>query len=365
MKKLIFSMFMFILMFTFSCKKKAENKVTKKKNTKITVKSDYNLKPSKVTQEQINALSEIFSFGDNLLKERRKIQKKIQDLAKNFKDFGAVFTLKKDSPYKYTRVSYFPTSVWTTIYADEKKEEDKKLFWIIVSYRFNLNKNERSIYKDDFEGFKARHLKDEWVWILLDNNIEIKISAYSDKTKKDEELKKVLKSFDTEAMKNLFAKDSKNAKLRNYLLKIKELNSKIMDINKKFSEKEKDAVKALKPFLNFNEGVLKGIDLNQIRYNISNTFNIYAKKNRKSLFTVYIGREANILGAANFFNRKDAKYGNMGNFKYLSIEDRTVMVKLPSLIVKINTFYKNEYRNKDKLMKIMAEFDLIGLSKVK
>jgi hypothetical protein len=274
------------------------------------------------------------------------------------------FLLKKDTKYKHTRVSYFSDSVWTTIYSDENKKEDSKLFWIIVSYRHSLDDNGRKSYRSKFAGYPATSFKDKWAWILLKGDIEIKISASNKSVQTDKAMEEVLKEFDIKAIESVFDAKSKYPKLKEYLLKIKAINEKITAVNDKFKEKEKEAVEALKPFIGNEEGILKGFDLSSINFTTSNTFSIYVKQDRKSLLTLNVGRPG-ALGLLSYFNNKNLVKSKIGSFETTTLKDNLAIIKLPTIAVKASTYFQSEFKNAEKLKAAAASLDLEGLSKVK
>jgi len=345
-------------------KKKAKpQKEEKKKQVTKTEDKEIKLPKSTVTQEQIDKLSEVFAYGDKLIEERKKLQKEISDLSKNFKDISAPLQLKKDAKYKYVSVTHFSNAVWTYIYKNDKKKSTERLFWITVTYRYDLKDNKR--YNEKFAGYDAIVFKNSGVWVLLKDSIEIRISANDESVKNEKAMEEVLKSFDLKSMESIFDKKTKFPKLKEYFLKIKELNLKIQEVNKKFKEKENDMIEAIKPFIRENEGILKGLDLSKKEYTTSNNVKITAKKDNKNLFFVYIGRHEGFFGVISLFKGKNAKFKKVGSYKALLIDDKASMIKLPTLVLKSATFYDNEYKNPQKLSEILANFDIDGLAKVK
>jgi len=348
--------------------KKVEKKVDKKADTekKESPKEAkaLTIKKSKASNEQIKKLSEIFAYGDKLAEERKNYQKEIYELSREFKNLKTPFLLKKDSKYKYVKVNYFSNSMWVTIYPTEKKVDKEKLFWIIISYRDQLSDILRKSYRKKFAGYPASHSKDNWAWILLKGDIEFKISATAKSVKSDKAMEEVFNMFDIKGIESIFNKKTKYPKLKKYLLKYKEINTKITVVNNKFKEKEKEAVEAIKPFLTNEEGILKGYDLNQITFSISNTFLISVKKDKKSVFMMNIGRPS-ALGVLFYLNNKKLLHSKIGDFDATTVKDSLVMVKLNSLAVKASVYFKTEFKNAEKLREAVASIDLEGLAKVK
>lgn len=363
-KKISTLFIMIIIVFTACNKKKYEENI-RDKTTKIQKKiiSALKIKKSTTTRQQIKKLSDIFKYGDKLLQEKKEYQKKIYELSKNLKNLKNPLSLKIRKNYKYIKTSYFSNSVWTAIYPSPKMLERKKLFWIIVSYKDQLTDIARKSYNKQFAGYPAKYSKNKWVWVILKNNIEIKITANKKSVQNDKILEEVLNSFDIRAIESIFDENTKYPELKEYFLKIKELNSKIMEIRKKFKEKEAEAISAIKPFITNNKGILKGLDLSQI-YFINNTFSISVRKNKKILLSIHIGR-ADTLGLLSYFKNKNLEHNKIGKFSTTTLKDNIAIVRLPYLAVKVATYFKNEFKDSEKLLEIAFAMDLEGLSKVK
>ncbi len=367
--KKILTLFVIIIIVFSACNKKRDKESIKSQTTKIQKRIDkkmlnsLKIKKSVVSQKQVEKLSDIFKYGDKLLQEKKEYQKKIYEFSKNFKNIKNPLTIKKEGKYKYTKVTYFSNSVWTAIYPTKKMIERHKLFWIIVSYKDHLNELGKKAYNKRFGGYPVKHLKNKWVWVILKNNIEIKITANKKSVQNDKMIEEVLKEFDIKAIESIFDENTKYPELKEYFLKIKELNSKIMRISKKFKEKEVEAISTIKPFIINDKGVLNGLDLSRI-YFINNTFSISVKKNKKLLLSIHIGK-ADALGLLSYFNNKNLVHDKIGKFSITVLKDNIAIVRLPYLAVKVATYFKNEFKDSSKLLEIAFAMDLDGLSKVK
>ena len=364
-----------VIAFSFAaCGKKADEtkKDTKKevtKNTKKEVKKETKKEvkaaPTKdgITAAQVKALSDVFTYGDTLVTERKGYQKEISELSRDFKNMKTPFLFKANSKYKHTRVSYFSESVWTTVYANADKKEKDKLFWIIVSYRHSLDDYGRKSYRDKFAGYNAKHFKNSWAWILLKGDIEVKISGSSKETKNDKAMEEILKEFDIKAIESVFTEKTPYPKLKEYLLKIKAINAKIKVVNDKFKAKEKEAVAAFTPFLN-TKGFLKDMELGKIYFTTSNSFSVYLRKDKKSLATLYVGRP-DMIGALSYFRSKNVVNFKVEGFDSTSLKDNLVIVKLPTVAVKVTSYLNKEFAKVENLKKVASSVFLKSLSKVK
>ncbi len=351
--------------------KKVEKKADAKKDTKADAKKEekkadakkLTIRKSKATQEQIDKLSEIFAFGDKLVKERSGYQHEIAVLSPEFKKLKTPFKIK--GKHKFVGYSYFSDSVWVTIYPDEASKKARKnySFWITISYKHSIDDKGRKSYRDKFAGYPASHFKDAWAWLLLKGDIELKVSGYTKEAKSDKAMEAIIKDFDLKGMEHIFDKKTKYPKLKEYFLKIKAINAKINAVNAKFKEKEKEGEEALRPFIT-KVGILKDLDLSNVKYYNSNTFSISAKKDKKFVFTLTIGRPG-VLGLLSFFKDKNLKRSKIGGFEMTTLKDNLAMLKLPKISIKASTYYKTEYKSADKLKEAILSLDVEGLSKVK
>ena len=362
-----------VISFSFAAcgkKKEVENKDTKKveKKNEVTKKEVKKVEKKEavvvdtVTADQIQKLSEVFAYGDTLVTERKGYQKEVSDLSREFKNIKTPFLLKKGSKFKHTRVSYFSDSVWITVYADEKKVEADKLYWLTVSYKHSMTDSRRKSYRSKFAGYDASHFKNSWAWILLKGDIEIKIST-GKTTKTDKAMEEILKEFDIKAIESVFAKKSPFPKLKEYLLKIKAIQAKITVVNDKFKAKEKEAIDAFMPFIN-TKGFLKDMELSKPYFTTSNSFSFYLKKDRKSLGTVYVGRPG-LIGALSYFNNKTMKKFKVQGFDATSMKENLVIVKLPTVSVKVSSYMNKDFAKVENLKQVAGSMFLKSLSKVK
>lgn len=349
---------------TTKVEKKADIKANKKADVKANKKA-LTIKKSKVTEAQINKLSEIFAFGDALVKERKGYQHEIAVLSPEFKKVKTPFKIKANSKHKFVGYSYFADSVWVTIYPDAASMKARKgySFWITISYKHSIDENGRKSYREKFAGYPAKHFKDAWAWLLLKGDIEVKVSGYTKEAKSDKAMEAILKDFNLKAMGHIFDKKTKYPKLKAYFLKIKAINAKINAVNAKFKAKEKEGADAIKPFIT-NEGILKDLDLSRVTYYNSNTFLISVKKAKKFVFTLTIGRPG-VLGLLSYFKDKNLKRSKVGGFDVTTLKDNLAMIKLPKVSVKASTYYKTEFKNAEKLKEAILSLDIAGLAKVK
>ncbi len=365
--------FLIISLFFTACGKKKGEEVADKGTAKVEKKADVKktnakaltIRDSKATEAQINKLSEIFAFGDKLVKERSGYQHEIAVLSPEFKKIKTPFKVKAKSKHKFVGYSYFSDSVWVTIYPDEASLKARKnySFWITISYKHSIDEKGRKAYRDKFAGYPAKHFKNAWAWLLLKGDIEVKISGYTKEAKSDKAMEEILKEFDLKAMEHIFDKKTKYPKLKEYFLKIKAINAKINVVNAKFKAKEKEGADALKPFIT-NEGILKDLDLSKVTYYNSNTFLISVKQGKKFVFTLTIGRPG-VLGLLSYFKNKDLKRSKVGGFEVTTLKDNLAMIKLPKVSIKASTYYKTEFKNAEKLKEAILSLDIKGLSKVK
>ena len=352
-----------VISFSFaSCgKKKTQDTNTKKETQKVVVKKEVNT--DGITAEQVKKLSDIFNYGDTLVEERKGFQKEISKLSKDFKSIKSPLFLKKGTKFKNVKVNYFADSVWTTIYADDKKKESEKLFWIIVNYKHSMTDRSRKSYKEKFAGHNAKVSKGSWAWVLLKGDIEIKITTSSNSVKNNKAMEEVLKEFDIKAIESIFNEKSPFPELKEYLLKIKAIQAKITAINKKFKEKELEATEAFKPFIN-HKGFLKDIELSKTYYTTSNSFSFYLKKERKTLGIVYVGRHS-LIGALSYFRNKNINKFKLEGFDAISMKENLVIVKLPKVSVKVSSYSKLDFTKIENLKKVASSMFLQSLAKVK
>ena len=364
--------FLIISLSFTACGKKKGGEVAEKGTTKLEKKAEAKkaeakkanaIRKTKATEAQINKLSEIFAFGDKLVKERSGYQHEIAVLSPEFKKVKTPFKIK--GKHKFVGYSYFSDSVWITIYPNAKAMKARKnySFWITISYKHSIDEKGRKSYRDKFAGYPASHFKNAWAWMLLKGDIEVKVSGYTKEAKSDKAMEAILKDFDLKAMEHIFDKKTKYPKLKEYFLKIKAINAKINVVNAKFKAREKEGAEALKPFIT-KEGILKDLDLTRVTYYNSNTFSISVKKDKKFVFTLTIGRPG-VLGLLSYFKDKNLKSSKVGNFDMTTLKDNLAMIKLPKVSVKASTYYKTEFKNAEKLKEAILSLDIDGLSKVK
>jgi len=363
MRYVKFLITLFVISVSFmACNKKKEETKSEVKSEVVKQEVKKVKKPSFVTTEELKALSDIFLAGDTFIKEKKEYQKEISELSRKFKDIKNPFLLKKDSKFKYTRISYFSNSVWTSIYSSPDKKEASKLFWIIISYRHNIDDNARKAYKEKIFGLNAKRIKNSQLLVLLKGDIEIKIIKTPKANKNDKAIKEILKEFDIKAIETVFNDKTPFLELKEYLLKVKNLNVKINAINDKFKAKGKAARIAFKPFIN-KKGFLKDYNLSKIYYSTANSFSIYVKKDRKKIATIHIGR-ANLIGAVSYFKIKDIKAFKVEGFNSRYLKNK-VVVKLPKLAVKITSYLKGGFATEENLKKIATSIFLKDLAKIK
>ena len=361
-KGLLNVMIIIIMIFT-SCNENKKEKGWKEEVKENKLINSVKIKKSKVTSKQIKKLSDIFSYGNKLTEQKKKYQKEIYELAKNFKNIKNPLSIKKNSEYKYTRITYFSSSIWIAIYSSEKMTERSKLFRIVISYKGDLSDSVEKSYNKDFMGYPALYLKDKWVKVLLKNNMEIKIIAINNSVKNENFLKNVLKNIRIEEIESVFNETTEYPELKEYFLKIKKIKSKITDISQKFKEMENEAVSAIKPFIFTDESVLKGFDLSKI-YFTDNTFSISVRKKKKILLSIHIGR-VTALGLLSYLKNKNLIHKKIENIPVTILKNNIVIAELPNLAVKATTYFKNEFKNSSRLLEVVFSMDLKGLSKIK
>ncbi len=343
-----------ISLISVGCNKKGGEESTTKK-TKTAKKVD-------PVQAQIAALNAVFSYGDKLIKEREGYQKELSNLLPAFKKMKTPFGLKANSKYKAEQVSqsFFTGSVWTTIYKDSKQEMNNRLFWVTVAYRDNYTEKDTKWYKETFAGLPAKHYKNKWVWVLVDGQIEIRVSPYKE-MESDKAMEEVLKEFDIEAIKTVFKEKSAYPELKEYLLKVKAIKAKIAVVNEKFKKEENKAIEAIKPFLPSKTGVYKDYNFDNISYSILNSYSIYMKKDGKIAASIYIRPKGKFANSAYTLKQYTEKILNFP----ASIKEKSVKVRLDKLVVEASAYTKKQLMGKDNLTKIVKACKLVNLSKIK
>ncbi len=219
----------FLFFFIFACNKKEKINEVNKKEIKL------------ITQTELNALSDIFN-DDKIEKEIAKYRKEASDLPNNIK---TPWSLKKSSKYKASFIGdvdiYYLNEINSiSLFRGEiyNKENDEEVN-IKVSMFGILSKQE---YHSKLLGYPAT-LRGSYIGVLIG---KIMFEFINSNIK---EVKEILQEFDLKAISTIFEKETLYPDLKEYLLKLNEINKKVKKLIKKEEKEDKDKIVAIKPFL--------------------------------------------------------------------------------------------------------------------
>jgi hypothetical protein len=125
-------------------------------------------------------------------------------------------------------LEYMNVSAKDCYQAYVKKKGGDIVLWFQVYDNSGDNKNDKAIlnsYKnvaDKVENYPAKIYKDKWIWLLVNNRMEIRLIA-DDKSRdfqNTDELKKFIKSFDLDAMAKVTGPKMKAKDLEKFIPKI-------------------------------------------------------------------------------------------------------------------------------------------------
>ncbi len=121
---------------------------------------------------------------------------------------GIVLSIGSCKKDKFTNLEYASISTYDWLQANVQKEDTReRVLWFQV---FDQVENQSIVegYKssrDSVAGYPAKIFKDKWIWLLVNNRIEIRLLA--EDTVKDfqdtEKLKEFIKAFDLNGMEKI------------------------------------------------------------------------------------------------------------------------------------------------------------------